>query len=165
VLLVASAGLAESPIAASFLPKVTLLSLAPQGWAFFTRDPREPQKLLRAVGRDATGKPALRSVAVGRVEDYFGIGRRSRAREVEIALLMEQLPPTKKWTACSGPLVECATSDARVPTVELHNRALVRSLCGEFVATEQEPVPWAWAQHRDQVNMPAKAIKLKVVCP
>jgi len=119
-----------------------LAQIDQQGWAFFTRSPREPVTVRYLL--DDEHWSAVRGGSV-RPELLFGLDRSSRsdqfALEQDLALVDEV-----GWTTCTGTVASCL-SMAGVATVvadgngcDLKDRALAR----------WDPVPWAFRHETDR---------------
>lgn len=129
----------------------------PQGWAFFTRNPREDDVFLfRRSGA------AWRSVALGpasRPAYMLGLRRLPRARNIELGLVIACVPPSA-WKRCSVRPQECAATIGE--TTVAKNPTPHASLCGVLAIVRQPPVPWAWG--RSDVVMPSTAAGVDVKC-
>jgi len=158
VLLVLSASPADSPLRASYPTRRGMIALFPQGWAFFTRDPREPVD--RAYRPGAPPTPLLYTNSSAR--SLFGFSRRARAQNVEMAALLLEVP-SGAWHECRDALSRCleAAPEAGVPVA---NRSMNRQICGPVVVERQPPVPWAWGRGLGTVHMPSKVLRLDVRC-
>lgn len=134
----------------------------PQGWSFFTRDPREPRVF--AYGKLDSGE--WRELSRGSVNSYrgaFGLHRGARAHGLELGLLLAELEGGT-WIDCGrGEHPPCLDSlESATGTVE--NQAARPVLCGTVGLVSQEPVPWAW-RGRDSVRMPLQGMVVEVACP
>jgi antimicrobial peptide system SdpA family protein len=157
-LFVLSGSVEDSPLRASARTRLNLLALCPQGWSFFTRDPREPVD--RVYRRQGTAL-AYSSVANGSLANLLGLRRAARAINVELAGLLAGVPEGR-WRDCRQAVEKCVEPGADAIVVE--NRALVRSLCGELVIERRPPVPWAWSGSPRPVDMPARILLLRAEC-
>jgi antimicrobial peptide system SdpA family protein len=133
--------------------------LLPEGWAFFTRSPREPD--LVPFTRDGEGRWS-RALRAPHAEPHnvFGLDRRSRAQGVEMGLLTGGLT-ANDWRDCRGAIGECLE---QAPAVRIANLALAPTLCGDGGLASQPPVPWAWSRSADETTMPSRTVRLEVSC-
>ncbi len=133
----------------------------PEGWAFFTRDPREPRTLTFAKVQDTWVSSSMAPHA--RPSNLFGVNRASRAQGVELGLIMEAIAVAEHtWEPCEEAIGTCLEA---VPTADtLDNISPRPRLCGLVGLAQQEPVPWAWSYNRDEITMPSQVIKLKIEC-
>jgi antimicrobial peptide system SdpA family protein len=133
----------------------------PQGWAFFTRDPREPQVVpLRVLsgGRWVS----LESGPYGRLNGVFGLDRSSKAQGVEIGMILHDIPD-KLWRECDEAVPLCLNKMTDGATEE--NRALRKTLCGDLAFVSQPILPWTMAQHRlDSVIRTSRVARIYVDC-
>lgn len=159
VLFVLLASVPDHPLRRTHAARQALVALAPQGWAFFTRDPREPlDRVYRREGRawvEATHTN-------GSPRGLLGLGRGARALHVELASLLGQAPASR-WQECAGGLGGCAGTVGLEP-VAVSDDSTLRALCGEILVLRAPPVPWAWSRSGRSVAMPARAVRLDVAC-
>jgi len=155
----------ELPVNALDLPlesniKPTLQAIVPQGWGFFTRDPREPRliPLVRAAGSWQVASEGPN----GEPWNAFGLNRAARAQGVEVGLL-ETAIPAEAWKDCETEVAACLE---RMPaTLQLSNPTPRPTLCGEVGFARRESVPWAWAASTpDETSMPSKVVRVRVTC-
>jgi antimicrobial peptide system SdpA family protein len=126
----------------------------PQGWGFFTRDPREPD--VRVLRKQGGGSWEFVTPDDRR---WLGFNRVARAQGFELNDLIQQLP-AGQWLECDrDPLacVEDASGAARA-----RNHASSPTLCGPIAFLLQEPVPWAWRS--SSVVMPSRLLRVDVQC-
>lgn len=133
----------------------------PQGFAFFTRDPREPKMYLYALDGGKWQSATLGPYS--RPSNFFGLDRKPRAQLTEYALLLHRAGATPdKWMSCEDAPLSCLR---RVPVTDtLKNTDPVPTLCGVIGFARQDPVPWAWSESQDTIDMPSKILKLKILC-
>lgn len=155
----------ELPVNALDLPfessvKLPLQALVPQGWGFFTRDPREPRLLPfrheAAVWRAASEGPN------GEPWNALGLNRAARAQGVELGLL-ENAVPTSAWKQCTADIPGCL--DALSTPIRVANPTPSPTLCGDVGLAQRDVVPWAWAGSvPDETGMPSKVVRLTITC-
>lgn len=166
VVCVAAVLLAAEP-AVTFNPMKPLLAqeyrpiqvVLPQGFAFFTRDAREKDlHVYQAEDRNWT------SASMGpnsRPANLFGLNRKSRAQNVESALILSKIKPNI-WWECEDDPAACLSQDAVQDTVR--NVVPAPTLCGITGFALQEPVPWAWSKSRDTIDMRSQITKIYIQC-
>ncbi len=159
VLFVLADNVADHPLRHSLRLRRNLVAVSPQGWAFFTRDPREPvdrvylQRGGRLVEADYTNTSG---------RNLWGLRRAARGVAVELAALLAQIPDGQ-WSDCSDSPPACVASlDGAPPTVA--NSAVRQSLCGTLVVVRRPPVPWAWSRSPRPIHMPGKVVRLTAHC-
>jgi antimicrobial peptide system SdpA family protein len=157
VLYVVHAALPFNPIR---LPlEGSLRYFAPEGWAFFTRDPRE-ERFDVFVRRAGVWTEALTSPH-SRASNWFGLNRRSTAQGIEIGLLLADLPKAS-WQGCRAEAPECLAK--KPPEHPIRNVSPEPTLCGEVGISLQKPVPWAWSRSPKRVIMPSRVARLRITC-
>lgn len=120
----------------------------PEGWPLFTRDPAAAQ--FRAATSE-NGEWTWRDRGpLAHPSNFGGLNKIAIARNVEIALLVTQLPRLQRWDVCNGQPLRCLRrANDSGPTVT--NDREDPSLCGTVGFVYQEPVPWT---RRGKVNGP-----------
>src|SRR5256885_14361051 len=86
-----------NPIRLPFESKLPIIAIVPQGWGFFTREPREPSVEVFTQN----GHPLIDSNASP--SNYFGLSRRTRALGVELGLILSQVREDQ-WKKQTTPL-------------------------------------------------------------
>jgi antimicrobial peptide system SdpA family protein len=140
-------------------PAQRAAALVPQGWAFFTRDPREEKQTVYVRGPGGW-RPVLLAPH-GSARNAFGFRRTSRAQGVEMALLAVPQPDSA-YVDCSGPVAACLATLPRGAAVRSVSPA--PTMCGTVAVVNQEPLPWAWLPSRGRVTMPSRILPLEVAC-
>jgi antimicrobial peptide system SdpA family protein len=159
ILTVLRGSISDHPLRPSDLQKFNLVAVAPEGWGFFTRNPREPGFQLYQQQGHTWRQVMLHN---GEARTLFGIKRDARIQGVELQGLIYAIPDSA-WTQARAPLSGILErTDLYVH--EVTNRALHATMCGDYVLMRQEPVPWAWASARDRLDMPSRSVRLRVDC-
>ncbi|MET8729444.1 SdpA family antimicrobial peptide system protein [Streptomyces parvus] len=135
----------------------TTRTVVPQGWAFFTKSPREtdmdPYGLVDGTWR------GLRS---GRHAEY-GFNRESRAQGLEIGLLFYQVQDTKPFACERRALTDCLDR-ASADVTPVGNPSPSPTLCGRVALVDQLPVPYAWRDFYADTHTPESVRILEVTC-
>lgn len=151
----------DSPLRLPLRVTQGMIAVSPQGWAFFTRNPREPVDRLYRL-RSGTWERA--NYANTSPRNLFGVRRAARAVNVEMAALVAQAPDDA-WRDCEAPLEECLAADGGLPPVPVTNPSALRTLCGPLVVERRPPVPWAWSGSGRDIHMPGRVLRIDVDCP
>ncbi|MCT9928955.1 SdpA family antimicrobial peptide system protein [Planotetraspora sp. A-T 1434] len=143
--------------------RLSVTAIAPQGWAFFTKSPRDPQIGVWRLSVEPSGRKVWLDAKLtphSELRNVLGFNRRSRAQGVELGILQTAVP-RDKWTPCRGADVSACFD--RVPSVlTLHNSSPDPIHCGSIGLVQREPLPWAWAG--STTVMPAKVARIEVTC-
>lgn len=152
-------GMPFSPLRPISTPSSAARHFAPQGWAFFTRDPLEPQ--VYVYQRTDAGWVDTSLGANGEAQHLFGWRRTPRAQGVEVGLVMFA-HGQEQFTPCDGAIEACLESAPVEATV--HNGSPTPTLCGRIGFLRQKKIPWAWRRSADPRRAPAEVMNLEVTC-
>jgi len=155
------ASLPFNPIDLPMEKELALRIFAPQGWKFFTRNPREESISTYAKDKNGNWSPAMIGRNSSRIT-YFGLARTARAQGVEVGLIVASAK-ADQWVPCKERLDLCFE---KLPTVRpAVNVTPGATVCGEIICVKQQPVPWAWGRSKDKITMPVKCLRVNVSCP
>lgn len=112
-------------------------TLAPQNWAFFTRDPQSQEVVAYAI-HDGALKNLMKTPQV-RASNLFGITRIQRAQGVEIG---EIYGSQLTWATCSDRWAQCMEQARAQKTQVIQNGSPVATVCGDVILVVQETTPW-----------------------
>lgn len=150
-----------STISDDFKFRMNLKSIFPQGWGFFTRDPREADLILYEY-QNKTWKKST-SFPYSAPKNLFGITRGARAMSTEIPLLLNQLE-VPFWDTCYVDPKICMESylltKTKVTSVTLDfSQPIIKdTICIVMV----DPIPWAWSDLNLQIEREFKYVVLNV---
>lgn len=153
-------GLTDNPLRLSRDTALNLVAVSPQGWAFFTRSPREAAyHVFRRDGAEWAPYPLTNAHPV----HAFGASRAPRAKEMELGAVLGTVPG-KHWR--EGRVLPGVPAGAdTLPAVTVTNPAPRPRVCGEFLVQKYAPLPWAWSGSFGSVAQPARSVRLRVACP
>jgi antimicrobial peptide system SdpA family protein len=167
-LAVATVGFASLPIsthASGFVADGlrAVSEITPQGWGFFTRDPRSP--ITQARLRSVEGK--WETVTRGpnaTLRNAFGFNRSSRLDEYDVSQITGSRNIDELWSDCTGySIEECAQrAESRRGVQEWTAEGYDLRLCGEVLLLAADPVPIDFAGL--QYDASTKAIRATVRC-
>ncbi|CAM5320375.1 hypothetical protein SABIM44S_00336 [Streptomyces abikoensis] len=139
----------------------TVANVAPQGWAFFTKSPRDVEVLpYRQSGDGSWTSLALTPHSSPR--NAFGLDRASRSQGIEISLLLN-LAEKKEWKECEENDLSDCLANAR-PSRKVKNPSPEPTVCGRVSLVQEKPVPWAWRDLVDERTTPERYLAMDVTC-
>lgn len=140
--------------------KVLLKSFLPEGFSFFTRDPREPRLFIYNIESDSL---KLINLPNGSPQNMFGIFKTARAQNLEAGYLLSVIKE-ESWMKCDeGQGLQCSKND-KVPYIQIRNLYDSPLLCGKIMLVVRKPVPWAWSKNVAEELMPYDYLKLEIIC-
>jgi antimicrobial peptide system SdpA family protein len=161
VLYVALGALPFNPIRPPLLESLRTQVWMPEGWGFFTRNPREERIFLFSSVNGSWIKAAL--PPLGQPKYMMGLDRAPRAQGVEMAMLLSAQSVQKSWKSCQGEPRRCLERQETAPT-KVKNHSPNPSLCGLIGFVKRAPIPWAWVNSPKPVVMPSSTARVEVVC-
>lgn len=135
-----------------------LRGFLPEGFGFFTRDPKEEFPLLYAEVGDSL---VLLTRANSSLKNFFGILRTQRSAFGEMGMIIREIPE-ENWSKCASTLSDCILTKS-FTVFEISNDKINASICGTFYVTTKKPIPWAWRE-TFKGEMPQRFVKLIVKC-
>lgn len=146
----------DNPVRLSYTSVQELYSVFPQGWAFFTRNPKE--EVLQLYQLDQGKLLLVNNSTSLSFKDFFGFKRRTRKVSAELAEIIKKVP-VKSWKEYRGREVsEVLKSLMLSDTVP--NVFEEKLLTGEYIVYRSKRVPWAWS--KSSVKLPYRAVKIYV---
>lgn len=149
-----------NPVELPFEKQIAVRSWLPQGWCFFTKDPRDDRMLVFRASGDGSLTPAIDSQTRW-PRRAGGFDRRLRAVWIEAGLLFVAVSPNE-WSECKEHPARCL--EAMEPQRTMVNTSPEPHLCGRVGLVRQRVLPWAWARARSRLEMPSKVLLLEVAC-
>jgi len=153
--LAVSAG--HNPVHPPMAARIVQLSLMPEGWGFFTRNPREPARVAYAITARGLIKLTFANTSL---RNLLGISRSARACDAELAaLLVPILKPS--WSKCTGD-PEDFSNWVKLRSLTVKNWSGTQFIGGDILVIERPPIPWAWSSSHSRVFMPSRLVRLHV---
>ena len=140
----------------------TLVSLAPQAWAFFTKPPNDPEFAVYQL-RDDGSIESLMLTPQTRPGNYFGLSRKQRSQGPEMGVIGNTI---KEWTECSpdADRGECLESVRSLKLQVVDNESPVASVCGRIVIFQTKAVPWAYREFESEARFEVKGAVVESRC-
>ncbi|MGW7102480.1 SdpA family antimicrobial peptide system protein [Streptomyces sp. NPDC054838] len=140
--------------------KHTVANIAPQGWAFFTKSPRDPEVV--PYGKTFDGWRALSLTPHAAPHNAFGLDRESRAQGVEISMLLAAAQKSD-WRDCTDTGETCL-ANAAAPARRVENTSPHPTLCGTVGLLQERPTPYAWRDLVPESHSTERVMVLEVTC-
>ncbi len=144
-----------NPLSLSHKESKLVFTLMPQGWGFFTRNPRELQTLIYHKTENGY---ELVNKSGSEPEYLFGLSRVSRRKNIEFGQIFSNIPDSL-WIDCPSKMISDCDPKA---THNFSNQYLNPICVGDFLLISQEPIPWAWSKSYYDIKMPFKYCKIHV---
>ncbi|MCE5040784.1 SdpA family antimicrobial peptide system protein [Mammaliicoccus sciuri] len=130
--------------------------LAPQGFPFYSKSPRDETFTIEEVGEDSKKI----KLPTSSPNNLFGIKRDGRAQAVEIGSLMERIPEGE-WTTCQSNK-ECDDLKNDLSEYEFEEDSLFDFIEGTYIVTKAEPISWYWLEFEDTLSRDQQLVKVRV---
>jgi antimicrobial peptide system SdpA family protein len=153
-----SAALPYNPMSPDVGLKSEIMGVTPEGWGFFTRDPREERlHLLMFLNGFWQRNP---NSPISNSSNLFGINRFPRAQSVELAMLVNDPTVGDSWKNSRIDLDHIVIADSNFAVTV--NPSPFPTILGKICIVRQSPIPWAWAGNVRSVAMPSQYLLLNV---
>lgn len=140
--------------------KLFIFSILPEGWGFFTKNPRDPIVYIYKYSGNEWQNVLLRPNSAP--INFIGLKRDARAQGAEYGLILSQIPKIDTVICKNMTHLECLESRDEIKLIEVRNSSLKKTLCGDIVLFLQEPIPWAW--RKSNTKMDIRVYRIKVTC-
>lgn len=139
----------------------TIFNITPQGWAFFTKDAREEQVYIYKI----VGKKLYKiNQKHANFDNFLGLSRQVSKLAIEVENVMGKVIKKNVATSTYWNYDENVIGLIPINNIEITNPITNPMLCGEYLFVYHKNVPWAWYSSNKNLKMPAKVIKIKVLC-
>lgn len=118
-----------------------------QGWGFFSKDPREP--MLYAYPLSGNEYDELQWPN-NSIKNLIGLNRFGRAQGIELGSIITEIPGDG-FKECEKNYQNCIDKENDI--IEVNNIYENPTICGEWGIVLLEPIPWAWADVVDELDM------------
>ena len=149
-----------NPVSTSKSFKMNLSLFVVQGWAFFTRNAREPN--LYIYKKNNSGKlEIIPTQKNNSFDNYFGLSREARSLSVEVGYILKNIDTTS-WVLSNKSIIE---KYKFIKCIETENNAIHPQLKDTILLELKEKTPWAWIKSYEKIKLPNKTLKLYVRIP
>lgn len=147
----------ENPISLTYhIKNKELHSLLPQGWAFFTKSPREFQLSLYSYQERNIEKVNLKNVQASQL---FGLNKSNRATHSKLIKIFNEIPD-EHWT----PIVSLEKIDCNNLNKYNVNKLLINEIPkGEYIMLINKTTPWAWFSKSKYNNLMIESYAIMII--
>jgi len=146
-----------NPIRLSTNTKFAMLNIAPQGWGFFTRNPREERFMVFDENKNEI------DFRITSASNLFGLKRRNRAMTSEVANILNKVN-ANNVISCDGSIFDCISNLEINQLDTVDNIVSSPVLCGKYFIKIQKPIPWAWSKSWKEIIIPYKMASVMITC-
>ena len=134
----------------------TINYLFPQGWGFFTRNPREENVFVYSINKNKITEICLLNQSI---ENSFGFSRDTRLKAFDIAILIEKIN-NDEWISSSK---QSMKEHLAIPTIKIKKTNNLQYFTkGLFFIKLKKTVPWKWANLNQEKYTPYQIVKIQV---
>ncbi len=133
--------------------------LFPQGWGFFTRNPREPKYKLYQIKE---GQLQLVTFQITSSKNYYGLSRKGSRMGMEMHRIKDNLPPTDSWKSSKIQLRNIDLDAISYSCVDVVSSLLYIEE-GNYILKEYHITPWSWAKHQSRYSKTFKYIPFQLI--
>ncbi|WAC01791.1 SdpA family antimicrobial peptide system protein [Lacinutrix neustonica] len=137
----------------------TIQTFFPQGWGFFTGDPREPKYRLYKI---VAGELHLVNFRITSSDNYFGLSRKGSRIGLEVLRIKNKLPQTEAWEPSAIPLKNMQLNKLAYECIE-PVPGLLYIEEGNYILKEYQTTPWSWAKYQGPYSKNFKYIPFQLV--
>ncbi|MFL0082489.1 SdpA family antimicrobial peptide system protein [Tenacibaculum maritimum] len=126
--------------------------LSPQGYAFFTRNPQEPQIFIYRIKNDTIEENLTKNSST--LDMFFGLSRVNRRESLEMNNVISKLTKWKDYTSLND--IKTTVQD----TLKITSTDS-KKIKGNFLIIKEKRIPWAWSKNLKTPKQRFKFIYLK----
>ncbi|BDS15148.1 SdpA family antimicrobial peptide system protein [Aureispira anguillae] len=117
----------------------------PQGWGFFTKDPREAKyKLYDVTDPNA---PKLVNFKITALENFFGLSRKGNRICIEMIRIQNHLPKDSKWVVSNLDIDEFHLNESAFESIDLGQEDFFYIKSGKYIIKKYFITPWNWLKY------------------
>ncbi|MCJ7934114.1 MAG: SdpA family antimicrobial peptide system protein [Chryseobacterium sp.] len=125
----------------------TFRTLLPEGWSFFTRNPREDMVTIYKV---VNNTPIRVSSLNSETDNLCGLSRKSRKLGYDVSTMLSTLPKNN-WVKTNS-LNKLEIKKQNFNKVNKKNLQINTLDKGQYMIVTQPTIPWAWSKYPSRVN-------------
>lgn len=130
-------------------------SILPEGWGFFTRNPRED---IISIYEVTDGKYKIALLPNGDASNLFGLSRKSRRMNMELSIIMNIIPK-KIWKFGNGNFLDSIPEEIYQCSQKKDHIYFFK---GKYLLVQYAVTPWAWSKHPERTKMKYKIAQIEI---
>lgn len=150
--------LPQNPLSPDKSKSVAISQILPQGWGFYSKDPRE--EYLNIYSEDGETSAQWPNMSLS---NLFGVNRFGRAQGTELGLIIAALKETD-FKECYKEIDDCIADMEKVEPIVKLNSTPKKTFCGIHYIAFQEPMPWAWSSSNERTYKSSRIAKVLIKC-
>jgi antimicrobial peptide system SdpA family protein len=150
----------ENVFTLNHISRVYQRSIMPQGWAFFTKNCREPYF---RIYKQLDTKFEIVDLKQNRNNPITSFDRIDRYKLFEISKVIEIIN-VKNWHECENSIDLCLSGATKFSEVIVENKEIKPIFCGSFYIIIGEYKPWAWAELVAEESVNNKVSRINIKC-
>jgi len=130
----------------------SIASIFPQGYGYFTKSPKDVRtQCYSIINKTEIIQPNFSH------EYFFGLSRKPGRIIFELGTLVKGIPDSL-WSKQNSPKHNFKHGNFVIKETDIINPVLR----GDFIISNRERLPWAWAKYKTTVYFPTIYVKLRV---
>ncbi len=135
----------------------------PQGWAFFTKNPKSEEVYLYKID---TITQKFENIILRNVQSsqLFGIKRDNRLISTKITTITNDIDRSL-WINHKGNISNFLKHDTNYMKL---NKITIKikqpAICGLYCVVMKKPIPWSWVTLKSKINMESRIILIDFKC-
>ena len=128
----------------------------PEGWGFFTKNPRDLQFEVYKIENKKVSRIDMSNHSAF---NYFGLSRKARVIGYESSVIANEIDK-KKWKKNEVKDISGFINDSSA--VISQKKEFKFLIPGEYIFKMYEPIPYAWAKKNQEKNNPYSFVKVTI---
>jgi antimicrobial peptide system SdpA family protein len=128
----------------------------PEGWGFFTKNPRDLQLEVYKIKNNRVNKINMSNHSAF---NYFGLSRKARVIGYESSIIANEVDK-KKWKKDEVKNIVSFVNDSSV--IIPKKKEFKYLVPGDYIFKMYKPIPYAWANKNQEDNNPYSLVKVKI---
>ncbi|MGO2139472.1 MAG: SdpA family antimicrobial peptide system protein [Leucobacter sp.] len=143
--------------------RALVTTVAPQGWAFFTKSPRGDEPVIWVEDQGHWRVSAHQRGAA--ISNFGGLSRTARSDAARVELMLEEVQGSDKGGSQCEPEHRISACLKNASTTEIdRSDDSMWDLCGRVGVALQKPVPWTWARKDTEARLGSTVYKFNISC-
>jgi antimicrobial peptide system SdpA family protein len=153
--------ISDSIIRISKKSRIRSTVFMPEGWAFFTKNPREENFVLYTKEADGWN---LKTIRAGSYKNIFGLNRGIRMANQELGMLLMNLS-NPRWVDMKGRITDPSNAVLldTLPATSVISNSHYPIFKGDYILQRVTHVPWVWYSSNPDLVMDSKISKIHIL--